>query len=74
MLSAAEKTDLDSAIRAYRAAPTRLADIVVHNYSLPALGRAIQRWMRELDDGRGFILARGFHAADYSEEEAGFAY
>jgi hypothetical protein len=74
MLSPDEKADLDSAIRAYRAAPRLLADLVVSNYSLPALGPAIQRWMRELDDGRGFVLVRGFPAADYSEEEAAFAY
>jgi hypothetical protein len=56
MLSPAEKADLDSAIRAYRAAPKPLAEIMASNYSLPALGPAIQRWMRELDDGRGFVL------------------
>ncbi len=74
VLSAAEKADLDSAIRAYRLAPKPLAEIMAPNYSLPALGPAIQRWMRELDDGRGFVLVRGFPIGDYSEEEAAFAY
>lgn len=30
--------------------------------------------MRELDDGRGFILVRGFPCGDYSDDEAAFAY
>jgi hypothetical protein len=74
MLSAAEKADLDSAIRVYRVASKPLTEIVAPNYSLPALGPAIERWMRELDDGRGFVLVRGFPSGDYSEEEAAFAY
>jgi hypothetical protein len=44
VLSAAEKADLDSATRAFRSAPIPLADVVVTNYSLPALRAAIKRW------------------------------
>jgi hypothetical protein len=44
------------------------------DYPLPVLGPAIQRWMLELDAGRGFILVRGFPAAFYSEEDSAFAY
>lgn len=38
------------------------------------LGPAIAAWMRELDDGRGFKLVRGFPASDYSEAEAAIVY
>jgi hypothetical protein len=51
-----------------------LSEIDPSNYPLPLLGLSIQRWMRELDDGRGFILIRGFPVADYFEEDAAIAY
>ena len=73
-LSGAEKAELDTAIGAYRRAPKSLSEISAAEYPLPVLGRAIAAWMRELDDGRGFMLVRGFPAADYSEDEAAFAY
>jgi hypothetical protein len=74
LLSDAEKTDLDCAIRAYRATPRPLSQIEKSDYPLPVLGSAIQRWMLELDAGRGFILVRGFPAADYSGHDSAFAY
>ncbi|HVN27566.1 MAG TPA: TauD/TfdA family dioxygenase, partial [Candidatus Binataceae bacterium] len=43
-------------------------------YPLPRLSHAIRDWMHQLDNGRGFILVRGFPSTDYSEEEAAFAY
>jgi hypothetical protein len=64
VLSEAEKAELDSAIRAYRAVAKPLAEVAAADYPLPLLGPAIQSWMRELDDGRGFILVRGFAAED----------
>jgi len=38
------------------------------------LGAAIEAWMHDLDDGRGFILVRGFAAENYTEEDSAFAY
>jgi Taurine catabolism dioxygenase TauD, TfdA family len=58
-LSELEKAELDSAIRLYRAAPRTLTQIKVDDYALAALGQTIRAWMRELDDGRGFVLVRG---------------
>ena len=74
VLSDAEKTELDSAIRVYREAGKALTEVKASEYSLQILGPAIAAWMRELDDGRGFMLVRGFSVADYSEAEAAFAY
>jgi len=73
-LSDAEKAELDLSIRAHRHAGTALTEITASQYPLPVLGPAIKAWMRELDDGRGFILVRGFPADEYSEREAAFAY
>ena len=41
-LSEAEKAELDSAIRSYRAAPRSLAEITLSNYPLPTPGSTIQ--------------------------------
>ncbi len=73
-LSDAEKAELDASIRAHRRAGKALTEITASQYPLPVLGPAIGIWMRELDDGRGFILVRGFPADDYSEQDAAFAY
>jgi hypothetical protein len=74
LLSEVEKAELDTAIRSYRTTSVPLSEVKVSDYPLPELGPAIQHWMSELDDGRGFILVRGFPAADYTEEDAAFAY
>jgi hypothetical protein len=73
-LSDAEKAELDAAIRTHRSAGQSLTEVAPSQYPLPVLGRAIVAWMRELDDGRGFILVRGFPVGDYSETDAAFAY
>ena len=73
-LSELEKAELDAAIRTHRLKREPLANITASDYPLPVLGGAIERWMHELDDGRGFILVRGFPVAEYSEDEAAFAY
>lgn len=73
-LSSDEKSELDAAIRAHRARNEPLTSVRAADYSLPLLGAAIRNWTRELDDGRGFILVRGFPSADYSDDEAAFAY
>ncbi len=60
VLSDAENAELDSAIQAYRRMGKALREISASDYPLPVLGPAIAAWMRELDDGRGFFLVRGF--------------
>lgn len=74
VLSDAEKVELDTAIRAHRRAGEALTEVTPSQYRLPVLGPAIKAWMAELDDGRGFVLVRGFPADDYAEQDAAFAY
>jgi hypothetical protein len=73
-LSEDENAELDAAIRAHRAKRELLQDVVASQYPLPWFAPAIRGWMRELDDGRGFILVRGFPVEKYSEDDAAFAY
>jgi hypothetical protein len=74
VLTATEKTDLDTAIQAHRRRREPLSSVIKSDYPIPALAPVIGSWLRELDDGRGFILVRGFPVAEYSEEDAAFAY
>lgn len=74
VLSDAEKAELDDAIAAYRREGGLLKEVTAERYPVPTLARAIDAWMRELDDGRGFLLVRGFPADNYTENEAAFAY
>jgi len=74
VLSDAEKAELEGAICAYRRDGGSLREINASKYPLPLLAPTIESWMHELDDGRGFLLVRGFPADKYSETEAAFAY
>lgn len=73
-LSQDDKAELDASIRAYRQKGQPLNEVKAADYPLPHLAPKIGGWLRELDDGRGFILVRGFPSNQYSEEEAAFAY
>lgn len=73
-LSEDENAELDAVIRAHCARRESLQEVVASEYPLPRLAPAIRGWMRELDDGRGFILVRGFPVEKYSEGDAAFAY
>lgn len=73
-LSEGEKAELASAIRIHRAKGESLKDVVASDYALPQLATAVRCWMRDLDDGRGFVLVRGFPAEKYSDDDAAFAY
>jgi hypothetical protein len=74
VLSEAERAELDCAIRTYRRVAPQLTEVTPSRFPLPVLAPAIEAWMRELDDGRGFILVRGFPAEKYSEQDSAFAY
>jgi Taurine catabolism dioxygenase TauD, TfdA family len=73
-LSDHENSELDAAIKNFRAVGGPPAKASRENYPLPNLALAIRAWMSELDDGRGFVLVRGFPSQNYTEDEAAFAY
>lgn len=74
ILSRDEDAELEAAIRAHGLKGEPLTNVNAADYKLPRFALRIDHWMRELDDGRGFILVRGFPAAEYSEDDAAFAY
>jgi hypothetical protein len=72
--SQAELAELDAAVRAFKAGGTALASIAPENFPLPSLGAALADVLRELLEGRGFVLLRGLPLARYSREEQAIAY
>jgi hypothetical protein len=72
--SEAELAELDAAVRAFKAGGTALASIAPGNFPLPSLGAALADVLRELLEGRGFVLLRGLPLARYSREEQAIAY
>ena len=72
--SQAELAELDAAVRAFTASGTALASIAPENFPLPSLGAALADVLRELLEGRGFVLLRGLPLARYGREEQAIAY
>src|SRR5512143_3731160 len=74
VLSAPEIDELLRAARELKAGGKALASITARDRPLPRLGPVIDGWMRELDDGRGFVLVKGFPVEAVPEDEAALAY
>jgi hypothetical protein len=72
--SEAELAELDAAVRAFKAGGSALASIAPENFALPSLGAALAGVLRELLEGRGFVLLRGLPLARYGREEQAIAY
>jgi hypothetical protein len=72
--SAAELGELDAAIRTYQAGGKDLAKLAPENFSLPTLGPVLSNVLRELLEGRGFVMLRGLPVDRYSRAEQAIAY
>jgi Taurine catabolism dioxygenase TauD, TfdA family len=73
-LSAAELAEINAAIEAVRKTRLALAGITPAAFPLPTLGPFLREVLRELLEGRGFILLRGLPVARWSREEQAIAY
>ena len=69
--SAAEIAEIEAAVDAYRGDPAALSPA---NFSLPTLGPALRAILKELLEGRGFILLRGLPVQSWSREQQALAY
>lgn len=73
-LSAAEIADLDRAVRHARATGKELAALERSDFPLRTLAPAVDRWLTELAEGRGFLLVRGVPVERYGDADAALAY
>ena len=72
--SAAELAELDQAVHAFCASAVPLTAISPATFPLPTLGAVLRDLLRELLEGRGFVLLRGFPVERYSRAEQAIAY
>ena len=72
--SAAELAEVDTAVRAFKAGGTPLAEISPTTFPLPALGRTLAGILAQMLEGRGFGMLRGFPVERYAREEQAIAY
>ncbi|HEX5612884.1 MAG TPA: TauD/TfdA family dioxygenase [Burkholderiales bacterium] len=72
--SAEELAELDQAVHAFCASAVPLTAISPATFPLPTLGAVLRDLLRELLEGRGFVLLRGFPVERYSRAEQAIAY
>lgn len=66
--------DLDTAVRAFQSAGHALATITPTQFPLPKLGPLLRDALRELLEGRGFVLLRGLEVERYPREAQAVAF
>jgi hypothetical protein len=69
-LQPAEIAELESALAAVNAGGLALSGITAETFALPRLAPRAAQWVRELRDGRGFLVVRGMPVDRYSEADA----
>jgi len=74
VLSPAERAELLAAIAAVEARGTDVVDITESGFPLPALGAVLHRMRRELLQGRGFTLLRGFPVDGLTPRQRGIGF
>ena len=66
--------ELDAATRAHRASGRALGEITAENFRLPTLAPKLARALDEIQDGRGFVVFRGYQVDVNDIEAAAIAY
>jgi len=69
-LGPAEVSELDRALGAAKQSGKALGELTKDDFPLPTLSRTIDRWRRELQEGRGFQVIRGVPVGRWSEHES----
>jgi hypothetical protein len=69
-LTAAQTEELQAAMHTVRARSLDIARLAREDFPLPTLGAVLNRILRELLRGRGFVLVRGLSLERYSRVEA----
>ena len=73
-LTQADIAEIDTAIRHFKSTGVAMQDISPETFPLTALKPALGAILRELQEGRGFVMVRGFPVERYRLDEAAIAY
>jgi hypothetical protein len=72
--SAPEIAELEAAVEVAQATGKSRGELTAKDFPLPTLATESHRWLRELADGRGFMLLRGLPVEDWGDEKPTLAY
>ncbi len=73
-LSARQADEVAAALAHARARGRDIGTLTRTDFPLPTLAAVVREWARELAQGRGFVLVRGFPVERFSSEDAALAY
>lgn len=73
-LSEPEVAELEAALARVKAQGIELASVTREHFVLPTLSPIIDRWVHDLEDGRGFLLVKGLPIDRYSEQDVSTIY
>ena len=73
-LDAADNAELQAALQVARARGARIPALGVDDFPLPTLAPRLRAIAREVVDGRGFVLVRGFDIEAMSREDVALVY
>lgn len=73
-LSQSEIAELEDAVRRVRSKGIPLTRVTKADFRLPTFGATLAQILREIEDGRGFVLIRGLPIERYSEDDAGMIF
>jgi hypothetical protein len=72
--SAAEIAEIESAVRSFISSRIPISEISRETFAMPTVGPLLRSLLRELLEGRGFVLLRGLPVERWSREERAIAY
>ena len=73
-LTEPEIAELEAALARVKAQGIDLYSVTREHFVLPTLSPIIDRWVHDLEDGRGFLLVKGLPIDRYSEQDASTIY
>jgi hypothetical protein len=73
-LTPSEADEIERAVRDARARGLAMGELGHEDFALPTLAPRVREWARELDEGRGFVLVRGFPVARLGDDDAAYGY
>ncbi|CAN5619823.1 TauD/TfdA family dioxygenase [soil metagenome] len=72
--TADELAEIDAAISSVRSKGLSLAEIGTQTFPLPTVKHKLASYVREIRNGRGFVVLRGIPVAKYTDDEVGMIF
>ena len=73
-LAPGDLDEIASAVRGVKAHGLALGEVGRSNFPLPSLSTRLAAWLKEIRDGRGFVVVRGLNVTEYTDDEVGLIF